>query len=613
MSQSNRTLLANYLLGQQSGSAYGRNYVRNSMAVNNTENVSVTGTATVARNTTTPLTNIADFAITLPNNATDYVEFTLDALDLGLAGQNCQLLLDYKASSIGSNVQAQVVQGGVVAVTAQLAAISNAQQVSINTVCGTATTTVRISNATGNTGTSSINVANVTYGKATNVGTVSQAQLIGSAFFANGGNPTKSGGTLGPFSADPSFPGPTIITNPGPGVIQTTDTNLPQVTVNNLPAGIYLVTFTGGAGVNGTSDNSLAISDGTDIRGRQTTSIGGAHVFPFNIQATFEYSTAGNRTFELFGSSSASVLNLQNATQNAQTQFSIVRLPSSGEIAVSPNVQPVWGFAQMTSAVSVQNFTSASWITANNAGWTGYNFRGAATAPTTSGDLGTKIALRPGTYLVAASLSATASAASCSFGLWDGTNRRGISQLGISTATTQGGITMVGTFTYNTSTVADFRVQVVRNTGSGNCQIDTGGEGGLGDGPFEITVTPISQGITTPILVGSVTSQSTGAERIERAYIAGGGAACTSTPCTITRQSGSWLTSVSRSSTGSYSLNIASGIFTAAPTCTFATQSPGPVRVGTTPTTTLFDFTVVNAAGSAVDTSDMNIICMGPR
>ena len=76
-STSNRALLANYLLGQQS-SAMGKNYISNPSAFMNTVGTSVTGTATVSRNTTSPLTAISDFSISLPNNATDYVAFSTD-------------------------------------------------------------------------------------------------------------------------------------------------------------------------------------------------------------------------------------------------------------------------------------------------------------------------------------------------------------------------------------------------------------------------------------------------------------------------------------------------------------------------------------------------------
>lgn len=171
INNTNRSLLANYLLGQGSSSTQGKNYVKNSFGMNGTANVSVGGAggtpAAVTKNTTTPLTGISDFAITLPNDATNYVEWALDTLDNSLANQNCQLTFDYKITSIGSVVQAQVLINGAISVSQTLAASPTQSTLTLTSPCGdlTQATTVRISNYTANSGTSAINVANMNYGK----------------------------------------------------------------------------------------------------------------------------------------------------------------------------------------------------------------------------------------------------------------------------------------------------------------------------------------------------------------------------------------------------------------------------------------------------------------
>jgi hypothetical protein len=109
-------------------------------------------------------------------------------------------------------------------------------------------------------------------------------------------------------------------------------------------------------------------------------------------------------------------------------------------------------------------------------------------------------------------------------------------------------------------------------------------------------------------LVGSVTSNASGAERIERATIANSGTA------TITSQSGSWLTSATRSSAGVIDLVWPSSTWSSAPTCIVATVAPNADRqvvitnaetttgmsIGTTNTTTPTDYPV-------------RVICMGAR
>lgn len=114
--------------------------------------------------------------------------------------------------------------------------------------------------------------------------------------------------------------------------------------------------------------------------------------------------------------------------------------------------------------------------------------------------------------------------------------------------------------------------------------------------------------VRAPLLVGSVTSNSSGAERIERATVA----LCSSSPCTITSQSGTWLSSITRASAGNYTANFPAGMWITAPTC-LCTTAGGPytcVPNSTTTTTSniqVFNNTFTNADG------EIRIMCMGPR
>jgi len=112
-----------------------------------------------------------------------------------------------------------------------------------------------------------------------------------------------------------------------------------------------------------------------------------------------------------------------------------------------------------------------------------------------------------------------------------------------------------------------------------------------------------------PVFVGSVSTNSTGAERIERAYVA---ATCSATPCTIASQSGNWLSSISRSGTGAYSLNFTSGIFSGVPSCTILPANPSEIRLSGTPTSSAFTFQTFDSAGSFTD-GGFSVLCMGPR
>lgn len=142
------------------------------------------------------------------------------------------------------------------------------------------------------------------------------ASLVASGVYPNTANCTWDNTTTGSFvafTADADCPAPTLITNDGPGILSTVDADLPQFTINNLPAGSCEVQFQGNVG-NGTSgvNNSLAISDGTNTRNAYTSSQGatGGNVTMFSARAPFTYTSAGNRTFSLFGRTSGGTMSV---------------------------------------------------------------------------------------------------------------------------------------------------------------------------------------------------------------------------------------------------------------------------------------------------------------
>jgi hypothetical protein len=136
--------------------------------------------------------------------------------------------------------------------------------------------------------------------------------------------------------------------------------------------------------------------------------------------------------------------------------------------------------------------------------------------------------------------------------------------------------------------------------------------GFTGDRAITWSIKKLTQNVPAPVIVNSITSNSAGGERIERARIdntAGAG--------TITSQSGSWVTR-NTSSTGDVTLDITSGLFSAAPTCTCSVESDNTTTVciqATTPSTTQLRFrTYRSATGSDVlGNKAFDIICMGPR
>jgi hypothetical protein len=112
-----------------------------------------------------------------------------------------------------------------------------------------------------------------------------------------------------------------------------------------------------------------------------------------------------------------------------------------------------------------------------------------------------------------------------------------------------------------------------------------------------------------PIMVNTVVSNPSGTEVVERADIN-----CVSGP-SISRQSGSWLASISRSGTGTCALVINSGVFSSAPTCVITpvgNSAKQATQNGASPTTTGVSMGFFDGSGAAADSS-ASVICMGPR
>jgi hypothetical protein len=122
------------------------------------------------------------------------------------------------------------------------------------------------------------------------------------------------------------------------------------------------------------------------------------------------------------------------------------------------------------------------------------------------------------------------------------------------------------------------------------------------------TVYPLTQNFPAPIINNSITSNSSGALRLE---VAKSAPLCTSSPCAITYQSGSWLTSISRHGTGLYRLNIASGIFSTTPVCTINSvrSNLNMFTDESVASTTRID---VYAESGSVDTG-FDVTCVGAR
>ena len=129
----------------------------------------------------------------------------------------------------------------------------------------------------------------------------------------------------------------------------------------------------------------------------------------------------------------------------------------------------------------------------------------------------------------------------------------------------------------------------------------SGYAGGAGTAGY-IEVTEFYGLQNSPIFVGSVTSNTTGMERSERAEIN-----CDASS-SVTSQSGTWISSIGNRSGAGCALTIASGIFSATPVCTVTIKSATVQAMGAS----MSSATAGTIYGPSAD-YDAYVRCEGPR
>lgn len=223
--------------------------------------------------------------------------------------------------------------GGVTASTNAFAALSGESAIAYRTFVCPSSGSVKLSLETSGAA-DEIIIDRAYIGSNFRLSEVNQAVLAGESYFAATTNCAwvVTSTSASAFPTDTDCPGPTIVRSQL-GSWQTTDSNLPIQTINNLPAGTYKATFIFLSVSSASTGARYHINDGT------TTSIGSPGYNDTNsaastVTATFEYSSAGNRAFQLYGSSvSGSVTAFASV---APINFILEKFPSEGELAYTP-------------------------------------------------------------------------------------------------------------------------------------------------------------------------------------------------------------------------------------------------------------------------------------
>ena len=346
----------------------------------------------------------------------------------------------------------------------------------------------------------------------------SEAKLAGEAYFAGttGCTWARTSTTIGAFSTVAACPGPTIVRQ-SLGAWQTTDSDLPRITVNNLPAGTYKATYFFTSYQTTSGDNAFAINDGTTTCQATGGESSAAASSGSSVSCTFNYTEAGNKSFNLFAAASVNTVNLYNArtSPNFGTKFILEYYGSNSTYTTTAGINNVDVFSAKVSSAGVVSEENVDWINGN--------------AVVT----GTAVY----TMTFNTSIFTQAPNCQCTPDYLGGSGARDCMISTLSETTYGVTLTSAGTIATNSFKImcqkqgADF-VASKTITGSFN----------------EVMTTP---GIAKPVSY--------------IAYVAGASinTACTSSPCTVHNDAGALISSIARTTTGRYTFTSNNGKFRA--------------------------------------------------
>jgi hypothetical protein len=646
-------------VGSGAGGSSGINILSeyNPNAEDGTTGWTASGTGTFT--TTTTAANVGNGAASFSFDADQYDSVHTDdiAIPAGLYGQNC--LLDFYYKGFDANIAAAVSDGTNIITSQILTPSANYTRVQLNFICP--------SSGTLSFGLTASDNAAIGYwdevhlGSASNISQVSQASFVGSIKYdaASSCDWGRTGGgsdSWGNFSADTDCASPTVT-----GSASDPGSKIPAIKFTSLPPGEYLFEARGFFYKFGTQDAPVyfRFSDGTNTTPGAGLYSGSSPDAAMNLTGRIRYATAqSNVTINIQGSTVNTSNTVSIGNNNATflgLEIDVYRFPLSSETAINyapqnwrvdaniSGANPSLGTSAVSSYTGIEN---GSLTLTNNSGTNVLT----AQIPCSSTNSPSGTTCSSGNESIGVSFNVPRAGdvmACASFG-WYGevssgsvlptfqivetpNNAQTISQEGksripasVSTAGHTSPIRVCGPLSFQSAGQKTLRLmyeQTVSGSVTSSLIIaDADASSGQRDVHWEVY--PIGQNFNAPNLVGSVTSNSSGSERVERARIAGATATtnCSSSPCTVTRQSGTWI-SVTRSSTGLYTGTITSGIFSDVPSCFCQAResagNAGRFCSAFATSTTNIDIRTGYPSDTSGSTTNvdtfMDLFCLGPR
>ena len=544
----------------------------------------------------------------------------LKTIEKGMVGRTCLAEMVYKwPSGVAADLSFQVIDGSSnVILTNDLTPTTGDDVVKTqrNFDCGALGAQYRIRILSNVVNPAEIIVDNAFLGSDSNSVSVAQMALAGSSDFLGTATctQTRTSTTFGPFTGSAACPGPTIISQKI-GSWLTTDVDLPRQTINNLPAGTYVAEFTVASFMSSSATAGFAIHDGTTtcngVQG-ETSAASGAST---TVSCVFEYSGAGNRSFELYGASSAATINLSSltVTPNLSTRFKLYRYPSSPAEAITLETSgSSWsGYHDATCNSWSRTNVSYGDFAADASCALVQRYNNGFGAVTTSGSVLPAIVFTPkvlGAYhfnVLVNDIDCGTTNAHYGVALYDGTNYLGDAVADCASGGVESNQLVISGI-YNITSLAAVTLRLHGKSSTGTINIT---KNAYATAAIEWSIFPITQQMPAPVFteLQNIVKGGENDVKVVSAYITNAG-----TPA-LSRQTGAWVNSLTDNGVGDVTINTTT--FTAAPQCTCVGQeniaAPNlTCQFQTLTSTAIRTKMAAGASGGALD-RDIHIICVG--
>jgi hypothetical protein len=596
------------------GIDHQKNFVINSDAEKNKNNI-VDASTIVTRSLVAPLQGVASFSIDASASG-QLVKFNTNTLDQYLKGLNCEAKFVFTGDA--SLYKAYVEQGATkVTPDLQLTSESNSKNVSINFQCGDLSSNSRLVLESTGAGAAAIKVDKVFLGAASNLSQVSQAQLIGTLDYAPNANCRwqLSTGSFSDYPADTDCLAPTVT-----GQVSAPGTKIPGFVLNNIGAGTIKIVATGHFRHLNSAGNwpAFRFSDGTNFtssQGMEASTAGGSTSTMPVIEGQLTYSSPqSNLTIQIQQGANGGTQDTEiYAESNANLHFDVYYFPSQEQsVANVTQSQSIYS-ADLSFAAATSNATVFADINVTTPGiGTVYLNQNNGTIAAYASGLGLTVTPKQlGVYEACFDISFThnTSAQNNSFVIYNGATVIGSTVTAqVNSGTDIKTVKPCGQFT--ATSLAPVDIHVMYATSAGTMTLVSAG----------VSLKSISSAVNAPVLVGAVKSQSSSEENIFRIKVAGDVAQttnCTTGTCaTVDTNSGG--SNVTYAGPGVYDINFASGLFSAAPSCTCVC---GTIGVGpklcyvdhTTATASLAQASCYTPATMTAVDGIVTVTCVGPK